>query len=482
MMSSSVMPSGCVDIAERQARPRRGVLAAVVLGLAVAAPGIATAQVEPCEPYYVTVKKEGAPLKCRDGTPYYPVKNLAVGDVLRVDGQSPAWVRVEYPAGLPAFAKPEWVQVEPDGKTLKLTKPTRLMAANVEVSQAGNWWYLLDTDLPAGTVFAVTKSLKGPDGKEYGYLVPAPKQARGYVKKEFVEKSTPAEIETFQKAQGTPAESADAEKPPAVGAAPTTPSGTAPPPPPPSPSPTAAQPSEAAPEQPGAPAPAVITTAAPVPQPAAPATNPNRPLAKVEALASLYEEATKKPMEQAELEAAVAEFQRTIDSLGNTPEDEAVRKHLTPYMQVLKMRSDIQAKTRMAATANDAVRQQSLQVAEQIAKLERMRQYDVAGRLVASTVYDGKRLPLMYRVLSAEPTTARTLAYVAPGAGLNLGDKVGRVVGVVGDSRFDESLRVNIIVPTRVDVLTAAGTVETVAPPAGAAAAPPAGASADVNK
>jgi hypothetical protein len=86
------------------------------------------------------------------------------------------------------------------------------------------------------------------------------------------------------------------------------------------------------------------------------------------------------------------------------------------------------------------------------------------GRLVASTVYDGKRLPLMFRVLSPESTSARTLAYVAPGSGFNLTEKIGRVVGVVGEAKMDESLRVNIIVPARIDVLTSSGSVESATP------------------
>jgi hypothetical protein len=68
----------------------------------------------------------------------------------------------------------------------------------------------------------------------------------------------------------------------------------------------------------------------------------------------------------------------------------------------------------------------------------------------------------MYRVHSPEPVSTRTLAYVAPEANADLTDKLGKIVGVVGESKLDESLRLNIVVPNRVDVL---GVVIPPAPP-----------------
>lgn len=84
------------------------------------------------------------------------------------------------------------------------------------------------------------------------------------------------------------------------------------------------------------------------------------------------------------------------------------------------------------------------------------RQYLVAGRLVPSTVYDGGRLPLMYRLVSIDPAINRTIAYIVPSAELQLEQKTGAIVGVLGDGTIEPSSLVQIIKPTVVDVLRAA--------------------------
>ncbi len=462
-------------------------VALMVAGLLPSAP--ATAQVDPVEPYFVTVSRDGVPLKCRDGSPYYAVKNLSSGQVLKVDGQSEGWVRVEYPPGLLAFARPEEVAPADSGKVVKLTKPSRLMAANVAGGERGSWWYLLDADLPAGTSFVVAQTLKNPDGKEYGYLVPAPKQARGYVKREFVRKATTEEIDAYNRsATGSPggepakpkteaAPTKPAESKPAV---PAKPVAGAPQPTPAKPVDKPVTPPAPPPSQP--PAPVTPTATVPQPVPGTPTVAPppptgtgtNRPIAKLDVLSALYDEASSKPVEQAELDTVIAEFQRTIDSLGKTPDDERLSKQLAPRLKVLKMRAELQASMKKNSEVTTSLRRQSDEVAAQVAALNKLRQYDTVGKLVGSTVYDGKRLPLMYRIVSAEPTSARTLAYIAPRSAEGLSDKIGRVVGVAGDSHFDPSLRVNIITPVRIDILTATGEVETITPGAPALGTPPA--------
>jgi hypothetical protein len=448
--------------------PLRGPAHAVIsvaLGiLAWSAPS--RAQVDKVEPYFAVVTRDGVPLKSRDGSPYYAVKNLSTGQVLHVDGQNQGWVRVEYPAGLSAFVKPDEAQLENDGTAIKLTTPSQLMAANIGGGERGNWWYLLEPDakLPAGTRLAVTQVLKNPDGKAYGYLVPAPKQARGFVRREFIRPATPAEVEAATHDSGSPTPA----KPPETKAADSKPGNPAPPAaPPPAPTDPLKTEPTAPPKPADAPKPVESRPIESAPTTAAPGNTPlsvpakPRPLAKIDTLKPLFEEAKNNP---AELDAAIVEFQRTIDSLGSTPEDERARKYLTPYLEILKLRASLRDTNRKTTESSTMLKKESDQVSEEVARLEKMRQYNVVGRLVASTVYDGKRLPLMFRVLSPESTSARTLAYVAPGSGFNLTDKVGRVVGVVGEAKLDESLRVNIIVPARIDVLTSSGSVESATP------------------
>ncbi len=49
----------------------------------------------------------------------------------------------------------------------------------------------------------------------------------------------------------------------------------------------------------------------------------------------------------------------------------------------------------------------------------------------------------------------RTIGYLAPGGPVDLDAKLGRVVGVQGDARFDDALRLSIVTPREIDVLTA---------------------------
>jgi hypothetical protein len=72
--------------------------------------------------------------------------------------------------------------------------------------------------------------------------------------------------------------------------------------------------------------------------------------------------------------------------------------------------------------------------------------------LNASTVYDGNRLPLLFRV--TDPAAGQTVAYVAPKDANRLTTMVGLLVGIRGTKRFDEALKLNIIDPGTVDILT----------------------------
>ncbi len=79
--------------------------------------------------------------------------------------------------------------------------------------------------------------------------------------------------------------------------------------------------------------------------------------------------------------------------------------------------------------------------------------YAAVGRLVSSIVYNGERLPVLYRVV--EPTSSRTLAYVRPGSKTQVARCLGKLVGVVGHARFDSALKLLVVEAERVDTLEA---------------------------
>ena len=60
----------------------------------------------------------------------------------------------------------------------------------------------------------------------------------------------------------------------------------------------------------------------------------------------------------------------------------------------------------------------------------------------------------MYRIQSVGDRIPRTLAYLRPNKAFDLSAKVGRIVGIEGKTLLDQALKLNVVTPTRVDVLT----------------------------
>lgn len=81
------------------------------------------------------------------------------------------------------------------------------------------------------------------------------------------------------------------------------------------------------------------------------------------------------------------------------------------------------------------------------------KEYAAVGKLLTSTVYTGGRMPLLYRL--ADPLSGLTIGYVDPGADRGLARYLGKVVGIVGDSQYDQGLRLKIITVEEIDALTA---------------------------
>jgi hypothetical protein len=77
--------------------------------------------------------------------------------------------------------------------------------------------------------------------------------------------------------------------------------------------------------------------------------------------------------------------------------------------------------------------------------------YDAVGRLNASRIYDGKRLPQLYRLQA--PAGGRTIGYIRPSETLDMIPMLGRLVGIVGSKDYDAGYRLLIITPKRLDIL-----------------------------
>ncbi|MCA9300251.1 MAG: hypothetical protein KDA28_14365, partial [Phycisphaerales bacterium] len=180
-----------------------------------------------------------------------------------------------------------------------------------------------------------------------------------------------------------------------------------------------------------------------------------RPLLTPSELEIKFQQVFRQREEQAEYDELISEYRRTLAAMASDPASQRLRTQLERRLTWLEIKSDHRrvALEFQRASESEALAEQN--VASKIRQLAQNRTYTVVGRLVPSTVYDGKRLPLMYRVMTVGPQAPRTIGYLRPDDASDLSAKVGYVVGILGEATLDNSLKLNIIRPDEVDILGA---------------------------
>jgi hypothetical protein len=421
----------------------------------------ALGQMQNVTPYYAFVSQDKTTVRCGSNDRFYKVGELTTGQIVLVDGEGESWSRISYPANLSAFVRAEDVKVE--GTNATLTTASKLKAANIAAGFQGSWKSLFDTALPAGTTLKVIEPAKEGEGV-VGYKIAAPDSARAFVETRALRHATDAEVEGF-KSKGTGA----APAVPASAPNTTTPTtGT----------PTAIVPTTTTPNTtttgttPGV-KPIVSTTG---PEAAKPTTDgktvaskpeggakdaktkaEERQTASLEALENTMKTVWKQPVLTSEVGELMAEVQRAMDK---EPADSQRRKTLQGWVNALKLRVEVRDKVRKQEEARAAIDKEKIRMAEEITQWEQSRVYTIVGELQASTVYDGQRLPQMYRVVSVGGTS-RTLGYLKASDSIDMNKMLGQVIGVIGDASMDRSLMLNIITPVKIDTLKVASDSKT---------------------
>lgn len=461
------------------------------------------------DPYVVVFTAGEVPVRAGSSTIYYPIVFPKPGDTLVVDAETTGWLRVMYPASVRALVMADEAQESGSGK-VRLTRASKLKAPNANSGIKGAFLGVQDAELPIGTEFKVTDTIKDDSGKVTAWAVEPPTTARGWISREAVRRATDSEaapvlaklasgpvtntapaVPAATPPKAEPAPVPAAETTPAVTPAVQTPAPTAPPATDPVANPTATTPPATTPPAANPPAttppvanpPVVIPTIAPPPegQPAKPVATPpgmeipatvpvgdkdgpsgtpvrTAPIAvtNLDTLKELYNRVRAQPAASAELDQAIAEFERFKGTLSSSPRDVALGKQLDAYISAMKMRKEVRDLQNANAALNRDTELMKSEVGKRVIELEKQRVYNVIGRLVRSTVYDGGRAPELYRIMSPEPGSARTLGYLLPDPNFDYANKLEQVVGIIGDIRPDESLRTNLIVPKRVDVVSLA--------------------------
>jgi SH3-like domain-containing protein len=155
------------------------------------------------------------------------------------------------------------------------------------------------------------------------------------------------------------------------------------------------------------------------------------------------------PQADAEFEALKAKYEElastTAGSGGVKGMADARSKQLSLLVETQRQMQEL----RRTKTTTDDNRKG---IADLILNIQRRAEYTAIGVLNASAVYDGDRLPELYRI--CDPTTGATIAYVEPNADIPMATMVGTLVGVKGGKTVDPALRLTVISPMAVELLT----------------------------
>ncbi len=385
---------------------------------------LCAAQVAPAGPYWAAVTGGEALMRAGEGDKFYPVARLKPGALVRVEAEGAGWARVSYPPGLSAFIAADAVKPDPGAKTVRVIRPTHLRAAKLDAAQAlGSWKPAVMQPLAAGTTLTLLAPAALPDaGGKSSYRVQAPEQCRGYLPVSGLVRATPEQIAAYAgtlKQQGITVAGLEGASP--------------------APAPTGAE---------GA-APLADAGGPPAPSPAPPPREPTI----AERLEASFEAVRRQPVLDAELAELMAQYEKAIGEIEDSPLTTRTKAQMRQRLDYLRLQEKLQKELRAVEASKPKVGEDVVRASERLKELEGSRMYTVVGRLSASTLYDGKRLPLMYRVQSVG-AMGRTLGYIKPDESLKLESRIGQIVGVIGETASDPALKLTIIVPRRVDILT----------------------------
>lgn len=411
------------------------------------------------------VKESGAVMRSGDMPRFYRVADLPPGTLVEVLGEVDGWSQVIYPEGLNVYVEASKV-TKIDDRTLELTEPSTLLAPSALLGASGSWCALYDKPLPAGTRLELVEAAVGLNQKVTKYLVrpPADRPARGFVRSDELRNPTPAELAAYQAQQPAPASQTKPAPEPKPKAEPKPPSESAKPEP--APAPTEPEtiayegvdtsllsPMVTAPLPPVQGSPADVLAVDSGDPSDASAAKPDLTTLTLVQLNTAFEELRALPRDEmdAGLEELLAECRRAVTKLADDPDlVEAINQRI----QWLELRIKLRDQRRQIEQTLAQADQRNSELSEQVRAWQSSRSYTLIGRVAPSTLYDGKRLPLMYRVESLDgPGFQRTIGYLRPPEGENFEQYVGAIVGVIGQTTYDDALGVRIIKPERIDLM-----------------------------
>jgi uncharacterized protein YgiM (DUF1202 family) len=399
----------------------------------------ATAPAAPAKGFTATINADNVYVRSGPSVnSAYPFGKLKLGDVVEVEEESYGWAKIRTRGG--AFQNihgyvlaDEKVTLSPDGKTLTVVTATAVRAPNIGADGNPDASIKSIGELAPGDTLAVVAQVNGEREKVHKVALPA--SAIGWVNMNFVRRATQGESQAI--GAGAPASAPVIEGASTTATAGQAPQGgvvtvetTAP----------AATQETVKPVEAPKPAPPVKTEAE---------IAAEKCRASYKDLEASFEKVRNEPTTSAEV-GPMRERYNALMSEAYCPTD--VKSMAAARVKQLELLAEAQqleqevAKA-MAARERNKERYEKLRLA-----MEARADYTAVGVLNASTVYNGNRLPLLFRV--TDPAAGQTVAYVAPKDANKLSTMLGTLVGIRGTKRYDEALKLNIIDPGSIDILT----------------------------
>jgi hypothetical protein len=435
-------------------------LALVIIGLTTQA----NAQSGEDVSYIAVVKGTDVYVRCGAAESYYPFAKVNAGDMVKVSGEKFDWARVSmtgpafrFANGYIKYAKGDAsrFRIATDGKSGVTLGKTDIVAPNLEskdlkTNYKDSWKAI--ARLEANQTLQIIETIE--TDKDTIHKVALPEAAQGWISKAYLEQASESQVAQWTASlTQRPEDKTATAQAKAVPQLPTRSNdqGVKPIPANQSPQhPTMTNPvmsesdmqdaEQVSLSQPAEDQIAVVTaTTKP--------TEPKQPT--LESLEAAFKELQKESIETAE----VAPLRQLYVELGTrNPNDTRVQRYVKGRAEQLLVWSDLQ-KRRMELSAFRNKTKLTAAETEAVHKaLESSAAYIAVGRIAASTIYDGERLPKLLRI--QEAANGRTIAYLKPDSKYEVVNLIGNLVGIVGEKTYDEVLHLNIIQPKKIDLLT----------------------------
>ncbi|MDP7029679.1 MAG: hypothetical protein QF733_05600 [Phycisphaerales bacterium] len=412
----------------------------------VAPPVTASAQA----PGIHMIKADHTPIRCGSSSEHYPFRHADAGQLVHVIEWTPEWARVQTEGPVfddawvwircPEGAAP-MVEVQPDGHTGVTRRMVELIAPNATSSAWSDSFGWAGT-LPEGTsVTVLDASTASPDVTGGAacevFTIAMPTTATGWIAADALVAASDAEKAAWQRGWR--------EAPSWAYAQPTSPLHDW----------TAWADTRAvwiaAQQQPAEPevvevAAEVIVEPEPQPEPVVEVYHNEQFDALENTLAAtpLHKLTS---MQAANLRAGyVAVIDQEAVSHPRIAEQAEFRlRQLDLAASINNTRRDIEA-------ARARIERSSRDLDAQAKVLDESPEYVIRGTLAVSSVFNGVKRPLYYRL--QDPFSGRSLAYVSPESAVDIRGMLGQRVGIVGTMQWNPDIQVMTVTPQRVDLVS----------------------------